>query len=227
MPEKVLSIRGLRRSFGSAHDVQVLEDLNLDLHRGERVAVMGASGSGKTTLLHLAAGMDTPDTGEVLIDGKTLSTLREPERSRFRARYIGLVFQDFNLIDSLTVRENIELPLWLNGLTGETDRIRALTDELGISALLERLPEKLSGGEKQRVAIARAFVTSPAVLFADEPTGNLDTRTGERVIDTLFEMNRDRATTLVLVTHDEQLAARCGRRLELDAGRLVTDRRHA
>ena len=220
MADIVLSIRGLRRSFGSAHDVQVLEDLNLDLHRGERVAVMGASGSGKTTLLHLAAGMDTPDAGEVLIDGKTLSTLREPERSRFRARYIGLVFQDFNLIDSLTVRENIELPLWLNGLSDKSDRIGALTDELGISALVDRLPEKLSGGEKQRVAIARALVHRPALLLADEPTGSLDQNTAEGVLALFDRVTRQHGVTLLMVTHNDEAAALCDRTLHLRHGRL-------
>ncbi len=220
MSESVLSIRGLQRTFGSAHDVQVLEDLNLDLHPGERVAVMGASGSGKTTLLHLAAGMDTPDAGKVLIDGKTLSTLREPERSRFRARYIGLVFQDFNLIDSLTVRENIELPLWLNGLSHETDRIGELTDELGISALLERLPEKLSGGEKQRVAIARALVHRPALLLADEPTGSLDQNTADSVLKLFDRVTRQQNVTLLMVTHNDEAAALCDRTLHLRHGRL-------
>lgn len=216
----VLSIRKLRRSYGSAHDVQVLEDLNLDLAQGERVAVMGASGSGKTTLLHLAAGMDTPDAGEVLIDGKPLSSLVEPERSRFRARYIGLVFQDFNLIDSLTVRENIELPLWLNGLSHETARIRELTDELGISALLERLPEKLSGGEKQRVAIARALVHRPALLLADEPTGSLDQNTADSVLKLFDRVTRQQNVTLLMVTHNDEAAALCDRTLHLRHGRL-------
>ena len=216
----VLSIRKLRRSYGSAHDVQVLEDLNLDLTEGERVAVMGASGSGKTTLLHLAAGMDTPDAGEVLIDGKSLSGLVEPERSRFRARYIGLVFQDFNLIDSLTVRENIELPLWLNGLSHETARIRELTDELGISALLERLPEKLSGGEKQRVAIARALVHRPALLLADEPTGSLDQNTADSVLTLFDRVTRQQNVTLLMVTHNDEAAALCDRTLHLRHGRL-------
>ena len=220
MAEPALSIRGLRRSFGSAHDIQVLEDLNLDLQTGERLAVMGASGSGKTTLLHLVAGMDTADAGEVRIDGRALTALPEPERSRFRARHIGLVFQDFNLIDSLTVRENIALPLWLNGLSGETDRIHALTDELGISALLERLPEKLSGGEKQRVAIARALVHRPALLLADEPTGSLDQTTAEGVLKLFDRVTRQHGVSLLMVTHNEDAAALCDRILYLRHGRL-------
>ncbi len=220
MPDSVLSIQSLRRSFGSAHDVQVLEDLNLHLAAGERVAVMGASGSGKTTLLHLAAGMDTPDAGEVLIDGKSLSSLREPERSRFRARYIGLVFQDFNLIDSLTVHENIELPLWLNGLRDKSERIGELTEELGISALVDRLPEKLSGGEKQRVAIARALVHRPALLLADEPTGSLDQNTAEGVLQLFDRVTRQQGVTLLMVTHNDEAAALCDRTLHLRHGRL-------
>ena len=220
MTESVLNIRALQRRFGSAHDVQVLADLNLDLAAGERVAVMGASGSGKTTLLHLAAGMDTPDAGEVLIGGRSLSGLVEPERTRFRARYIGLIFQDFNLIDSLTVRENIELPLWLNGLTAESARIESLAEELGISALLQRLPEKLSGGEKQRVAIARALVHRPALLLADEPTGSLDQTTAEGVLRLFDRVTRQHNVTLLMVTHNDEAAALCDRILHLRHGRL-------
>ncbi len=220
MTESVLNIRALQRRFGSAHDVQVLADLNLDLAAGERVAVMGASGSGKTTLLHLAAGMDTPDAGEVLIGGRSLSGLVEPERTRFRARYIGLIFQDFNLIDSLTVRENIELPLWLNGLTAESARIESLAEELGITALLQRLPEKLSGGEKQRVAIARALVHRPALLLADEPTGSLDQTTAEGVLRLFDRVTRQHNVTLLMVTHNDEAAALCDRILHLRHGRL-------
>ncbi|TVS11525.1 MAG: ABC transporter ATP-binding protein [Wenzhouxiangella sp.] len=220
MTEAVLNIRNLQRRFGSAHDVQVLADLNLDLVEGERVAVMGASGSGKTTLLHLAAGMDTPDAGEVLIGGRSLSALVEPERTRFRARYIGLVFQDFNLIDSLTVRENIELPLWLNGMTAQSGRIDTLAEELGIAALLQRLPEKLSGGEKQRVAIARALVHRPALLLADEPTGSLDQTTAEGVLRLFDRVTRQHNVTLLMVTHNDEAAALCDRILHLRHGRL-------
>lgn len=220
MTETVLKISGLQRRFGSAHDVQVLEKLNLDLAAGERVAVMGASGSGKTTLLHLAAGMDTPDAGEVLVGGRSLSALAEPERTRFRARFIGLVFQDFNLIDSLTVRENIELPLWLNGLRGQESRIGELAEELGIAKLLERLPEKLSGGEKQRVAIARALVHRPALLLADEPTGSLDQTTAEGVLKLFDRVTRQQNVTLLMVTHNDEAAALCDRILHLRHGRL-------
>jgi len=223
MDEPVLRIRGLQRRFGTRGPVQVLDQLTLDLTAGERVAVMGASGSGKTTLLHLAAGMDTPDAGEVLIGGRSLSGLPEPERTQFRARFIGLVFQDFNLIDSLTVRENIELPLWLNQALKHRDRIEQLASELKIEALLERLPEKLSGGEKQRVAIARALVHRPALLLADEPTGSLDQATAEGVLQLFDRITRQHNVTLLMVTHNEDAAGLCDRVLHLRHGRLSED----
>ncbi|MFP4208255.1 MAG: ABC transporter ATP-binding protein [Wenzhouxiangella sp.] len=223
MAESVLSIRGLQRRFGTSGPVQVLDELNLELGAGERVAVMGSSGSGKTTLLHLAAGMDTPDAGEVRVGGQLLSRLAEPARTHFRARYIGLVFQDFNLIDSLTVRENIELPLWLNGRLEQRKRITELAAELGITALLERLPEKLSGGEKQRVAIARALVHEPALLLADEPTGSLDQTTAEGVLALFDRITRQHGVTLLMVTHNDEAAALCDRILHLRHGRLESD----
>jgi putative ABC transport system ATP-binding protein len=201
----------------------VLEDVNLELQAGERVAVMGSSGSGKTTLLHLAAGMDTPDAGVVRVGGRQFSTLAEPERTRFRARFIGLVFQDFNLIDSLTVRQNIELPLWLNDRLNQVDRIEKLAEELGIQALLERLPEKLSGGEKQRVAIARALVHEPALLLADEPTGSLDQTTAEGVLALFDRVTRQHGVTLLMVTHNDEAAALCDRVLHLRHGKLSSD----
>lgn len=223
MAESVLSIQGLQRRFGTTGPVQVLDDLTLELSAGERVAVMGSSGSGKTTLLHLAAGMDTPDTGEVRVGGHLLSKLAEPERTRFRARYIGLVFQDFNLIDSLTVRENIELPLWLNQALDQRQRITELAEELGIAALLERLPEKLSGGEKQRVAIARALIHRPALILADEPTGSLDQTTAEGVLALFDRITRQQGVTLLMVTHNDEAAALCDRVLHLRHGRLSED----
>lgn len=223
MAETVLNIQGLQRRFGTTGPVQVLDDLTLELSAGERVAVMGSSGSGKTTLLHLAAGMDTPDAGEVRVGGHRLSGLAEPERTRFRARYIGLVFQDFNLIDSLTVRENIELPLWLNNRLDQRQRITDLAEELGIEALLERLPEKLSGGEKQRVAIARALVHRPALLLADEPTGSLDQTTAEGVLALFDRITREHGVTLLMVTHNDDAAALCDRVLQLRHGRLSQD----
>lgn len=220
MSEAVLKLQGLQRRFGTTGPVQVLEDVNLELQPAERVAVMGSSGSGKTTLLHLAAGMDTPDAGTVEVGGLRFSALPEPERTRFRARYIGLVFQDFNLIDSLTVRENIELPLWLNNRLDQRERIGQLADELGISKLLDRLPEKLSGGEKQRVAIARALVHEPALLLADEPTGSLDQTTAEGVLQLFDRVTRQHGVTLLMVTHNDEAAALCDRVLHLRHGKL-------
>ena len=223
MDKPVLHIRGLQRRFGTRGPVQVLDKLTLDLSAGERVAVMGASGSGKTTLLHLAAGMDTPDSGEVLIGGRSLSGLPEPERTQFRARFIGLVFQDFNLIDSLTVRENIELPLWLNQALEHRHRIEQLASELKIEGLLDRLPEKLSGGEKQRVAIARALVHRPALLLADEPTGSLDQTTAQGVLQLFDRITRQHNVTLLMVTHNDDAAGLCDRVLHLRHGRLSED----
>ncbi|MEE4295032.1 MAG: ABC transporter ATP-binding protein [Wenzhouxiangella sp.] len=220
MSEAVVKLQGLQRRFGTSGPVQVLEDVNLELQPAERVAVMGSSGSGKTTLLHLAAGMDTPDAGTVEVGGLQFSALQEPERTRFRAQYIGLVFQDFNLIDSLTVRENIELPLWLNNRLNQRERIGQLAEELGISKLLDRLPEKLSGGEKQRVAIARALVHEPALLLADEPTGSLDQTTAEGVLRLFDRVTRQHGVTLLMVTHNDEAAALCDRVLHLRHGKL-------
>ncbi len=223
MAEPIVSLRGLQRRFGTTGPVQVLEDVNLELQAAERVAVMGSSGSGKTTLLHLVAGMDTPDAGTVEVGSRQFSALREPERTHFRAQYLGLVFQDFNLIDSLTVRENIELPLWLNHRLDQRGRIKELADELGIAKLLDRLPEKLSGGEKQRVAIARALIHEPALLLADEPTGSLDQTTAEGVLKLFDRVTKERGVTLLMVTHNDDAAALCDRVLHLRHGRLSSD----
>lgn len=224
----VLRAEGLGKTVDSPEGaLTILDDVSLAIGAAETVAVLGASGAGKSTLLALLAGLDEPTRGSVWLDGRELTALDEDGRAALRAARVGFMFQSFHLLPSLTALENVMLPLELAATGDARARARAALEEVGLGRRTGHYPRQLSGGEKQRVAIARAFVTSPAVLFADEPTGNLDTRTGERVIDTLFEMNRDRATTLVLVTHDEQLAARCGRRLELDAGRLVTDRSHA
>lgn len=221
---KALVLRGVTRRFSAGERVvTVLENLDLEIATGERVAVMGASGSGKSTLLNLAAGMDRPDEGMVRVLGETLADLAEPGLTRFRARNIGLVFQDFNLIDSLNVRENITLPLWLNGLK-ELDKdggaIGALTEALGITGLLERMPDQLSGGEKQRVAIARALVHGPELLLADEPTGSLDEATAGRVLALFDRVTAVQGCALVLVTHNPAAAAVCDRQLALRGGRL-------
>ncbi len=215
-----LILRAVSRRFRAGErEVSVLDGLDLELGRGERVAVMGASGSGKSTLLNLAAGMDRPEQGRVQVLGQDLDELSEPALTHFRARNVGLVFQDFNLIDSLSVRENIELPLWLNGLDDEAS-LHALVKTLGIDDLLARMPGQLSGGEKQRVAIARALVHDPELLLADEPTGSLDETSAERVLALFDRITRERGCTLILVTHNPAAAAVCDRQYQLRGGRL-------
>ena len=199
----------------------ILEDVSFSIKAGETVAIVGASGSGKSTLLSLLAGLDTPSSGEVELAGEPLSKLDEDGRAAVRGRHVGFVFQSFQLLPSLTALENVMLPLELSGAKDAEGQAREILRRVGLSERLTHYPRQLSGGEQQRVALARAFVTRPAVLFADEPTGNLDTRTGESVVELLFEMNASSGTTLVLVTHDPKLAARCGRILRIDSGRLL------
>ena len=199
----------------------ILQGVDFEIARGERIAVVGASGSGKSTLLALMAGLDSPSDGRVELDGAPLSTLDEDGRARVRGEKVGFVFQSFQLLPSLTALENVMLPLELRGDADVEGPAREILGRVGLSERLDHYPRQLSGGEQQRVAIARAFVTRPSLLFADEPTGNLDTRTGEAIVELLFGLNADAGTTLVLVTHDDRLAARCDRILRLDAGRLV------
>ncbi|MAT92107.1 MAG: ABC transporter [Halioglobus sp.] len=202
-------------------ELEILKGITLEIKSGETVAIVGASGSGKSTLLGLLAGLDEASGGRVDIDDVQLSALDEDGRARVRAEKVGFVFQSFQLLPALTALENVMLPLELNG----QDDARALAEHyLGrveLAARMDHYPRQMSGGEQQRVAIARAFAARPAILFADEPTGNLDTRTGAHIVDLLFELNREEGTTLVLVTHDQVLADRCQRRLRLDAGALV------
>ena len=200
----------------------ILDDVGFAIAPGETVAVVGASGSGKSTLLALMAGLDVPTSGGVWLDGAPLSTLDEDGRARVRGEKVGFVFQSFQLLPSLTALENVMLPLELRGDADAETAARAILQRVGLGERLQHYPRQLSGGEQQRVALARAFVTRPSLLFADEPTGNLDTRTGAAIVDLLFGLNADAGTTLVLVTHDERLAARCGRVLRLDSGRLVS-----
>lgn len=219
-----LSLQGVTRHFGAGkRAVVVLDSLELQLERGERLAVMGASGSGKSTLLNLAAGLDRPNAGRIELLGQNLDSITEPALTRFRARNVGLVFQDFNLIDSLSARENITLPLWLNGYGSETPELRRLAETLGITGLLERMPEQLSGGEKQRVAIARALIHGPELLLADEPTGSLDEASAGRVLALFDRVTAERGCALILATHNPQAAAVCDRRLRLRGGRLQPD----
>jgi len=201
----------------------ILSEVSLAIARGESVAIMGASGAGKSTLLALLAGLDEPTTGSIQLAGSELTALDEDGRAAVRARHVGFVFQSFHLLPSLTALENVMLPL---ELAGRGDARKAALEVLGRVGLGERVghyPRQLSGGEQQRVAIARAFVTEPDVLFADEPTGNLDAATGERIMDLLFGLNAAAGATLVLVTHDQALALRCGRIIRLDAGRIVEE----
>ncbi|GAB1595322.1 ABC transporter ATP-binding protein [Lysobacter claricitrinus] len=204
-------------------DLVILQDVGFAIAPGETIAVVGASGSGKSTLLSLLAGLDVPSSGRVLLDGTALSTLDEDGRARVRGEKVGFVFQNFQLLPSLTALENVMLPLELRGDGDAETPARAILQRVGLGERLGHYPRQLSGGEQQRVALARAFVTRPGLLFADEPTGNLDTHTGAAIIELLFELNAQAGTTLVLVTHDDALATRCSRRLRLDAGRLVDD----
>jgi len=201
----------------------ILEDIQFEIPAGQTVAVVGASGSGKSTLLSLLAGLDTTSRGRVLLDGEDMSALDEDGRARVRGEKVGFVFQNFQLLPSLSALENVMLPLELRGDAEVEVRARAMLDKVGLSERLHHSPRQLSGGEQQRVALARAFVPRPSLLLADEPTGNLDARTGQVIIEQLFALNAEAGTTLVLVTHDNALAARCGRVLRLQAGRLLDD----
>ena len=219
-----LRLEGLRRSFREGEQLhEVLQGVELDVGEGEFVALLGPSGSGKSTLLNLIAGIDVPDAGGVDVDGVALHLLSERDRTLFRRDRMGFVFQFFNLIPTLTVEENLLLPLELAGRTGPEDRDRAyaLLDEVGLGDRRTSWPDRLSGGDQQRVALARAVAHRPALILADEPTGNLDRRTGERVLDLLVRLVGEVGTTLVMVTHSEGAAARAGRLLDLVDGRLV------
>jgi putative ABC transport system ATP-binding protein len=200
----------------------IVNNADFTVNAGEAVAVIGASGSGKSTLLGLMAGLDTPTEGDVFINGESLFTLNEDGRAKLRGRLVGFVFQSFQLLPSLTALENVMLPLELAGVKDAESRANAILTRVGLAARVKHYPRQLSGGEQQRVAIARAFVTEPKLLFADEPTGNLDGKTGRTMVDLLFALNRERGTTLILVTHDLSLAERCDRRLTIDEG-VVTE----
>ena len=199
----------------------ILDDASLTVNRGETAAVVGPSGAGKSTLLALLAGLDEPTSGQVWLDEIELTALDEDGRAQLRNRRVGFIFQSFHLLPSLTALENVLLPLELSDTSGAMERARKALSQVGLDSRLHHYPRQLSGGEKQRVAIARAFVGSPSLLFADEPTGNLDNKTGERVLNLLFELNAASNATLVLVTHDLVAAARCDRMFEMATGRIV------
>jgi putative ABC transport system ATP-binding protein len=203
--------------------LHILSSIDLIIKSGDSIAVVGESGSGKSTLIGLLAGLDTPSTGSIFIDGKDLTKMNEDGRAAMRQQLIGFVFQAFQLLPSLTALENVMLPLELSGDKTAKPAATALLERVGLGHRLSHTPKKLSGGEQQRVALARAFVTQPAILFADEPTGNLDSKTGAHIIDLLFELNSEHKTTLILVTHDHALASRCTRTIRLEAGCLCAE----
>jgi putative ABC transport system ATP-binding protein len=204
-------------------ELVILHDISFQIKQGESVAIIGASGSGKSTLLSLLAGLDLPTTGQIDLMGQNLNLLDEDGRARLRGKSIGFVFQSFQLLPHLTALENVMLPIEIAGHSQAQARVAAVQwlEKVGLAQRANHFPKTLSGGEQQRVALARAFINQPAILFADEPTGSLDEVSGDRVIELLFELNRDNSSTLVLVTHDPALAARCGRQLSLQGGRLV------
>jgi putative ABC transport system ATP-binding protein len=222
MPLPIISVQRLNKQVSDATGVlTILHDIEFDLAERESVAIVGASGSGKSTLLSILAGLDVPSSGTVMVAGTDLFTLDEDARAALRARQMGFVFQSFQLLAHLTALENVMLPLELMGRADARATATEMLQRVGLGERLGHYPRVMSGGEQQRVALARAFVVKPAVLLADEPTGSLDFATGAKVMELMFEMNREAGTTLVLVTHDNAIAARCDRQLRIDAGRLV------
>ena len=217
----MMSVTSLRKSFGSGPSkVEVLKGINLEIQKGETVSLVGKSGSGKSTLLSLMAGLDAPDSGEIKILDQKISSMPEKDLTRFRAEHMGIVFQQFHLVSTLTALENVMLPLELLKKEKAKEAAQSLLEAVGLSSRAHHLPSQLSGGESQRVAIARALSIRPAILFADEPSGNLDEETGIKVMDLLFKMVEETKTTLVLVTHDPDLARRCSKVIHLEHGAL-------
>ncbi|HIG75789.1 MAG TPA: ABC transporter ATP-binding protein [Bacteroidetes bacterium] len=224
MSDPVLSVRDLAKTFPSgSRTLTVLDGVSFDVHPGDTLAIVGPSGSGKTTLLGLAAGLDRPSRGSVTLAGTDLTPLGEDARAKLRAQHVGFVFQSFRLLPTLTALDNVAIPLELRGESGAREASRQLLERVGLAERTDHYPSQLSGGEQQRVAVARAFAGRPTLLFADEPTGNLDEATGDRVEALLFELNREAGTALVVVTHDLQLAARCDRQIRLRGGRVVSE----
>jgi putative ABC transport system ATP-binding protein len=222
MAEKpVVDVVGLGKTVDNGDEpLTILQDISFSVMPGETMAIVGASGSGKSTLLGLLAGLDVPTSGEIRLDGVSLAALDEDARARQRGKLLGFVFQSFQLLPSLNALENVMLPLELAGSKASTATATGWLTKVGLEHRLKHYPKHLSGGEQQRVALARAFAPSPRLVLADEPTGNLDAATGQQIIDLMFELNRNEGTTLILVTHDEAIAARCGRILRIQSGRL-------
>jgi putative ABC transport system ATP-binding protein len=222
IPTKVLSANHLGKSVSSSDgSLSILHDICFDIEAGESVAITGASGSGKSTLLSILAGLDTPSSGNVHLMGQDLNSLDEDGRAILRGAHVGFVFQSFQLLPHLTALENVALPAELNGHINARDQAQSWLTKVGLQDRFNHFPKTLSGGEQQRVALARAFITNPAILFADEPTGSLDEASGKRVIELLFDLNQASKSTLILVTHDSALARRCQRQLHLQGGRLL------
>ena len=222
MSQAVISVNNLNKTVPTAAgDLIILDDVNLEVEKGEAVAIVGSSGSGKTTVLGILAGLDSATSGSVRLMEAQLSDMDEEERAIARGKYTGFIFQSFQLLMSLTARENVMLPAELRGDEQAESQALELLEKVGLDSRLNHYPNQLSGGEQQRVAIARAFASRPEIMFADEPTGNLDTKTGSLVTELLFDLNREFGTTLVLVTHDAVLASRCDRTISIASGRVV------
>ncbi len=218
----MIKVENLQKRVAMAEgELEILKGIDLEIKHGESVAIVGASGSGKSTLLGLLAGLDEPTGGRVVINGTDIGSLTEDQRAAFRGEHVGFVFQSFQLLPALTALENVMLPLEIKGRSNAREQAEGFLNRVKLGNRMHHYPLQLSGGEQQRVAISRAFSSQPDILFADEPTGNLDTLTGKHIIDLLFDLNSEEGTTLVLVTHEERLAQRCSRRITLDAGVVV------
>ena len=221
---KILKINGLEKTYTSgSKKLTVLQNVSFDVEKGQTFSIVGPSGSGKTTLLGLCAGLDKPDAGTVELCGYDLNALNEDERAQLRNKEVGFIFQNFQLLPTLTALENVSVPLELQGAKDAAERSKALLEKVGLLDRIHHYPSQLSGGEQQRVALARAFSNTPSILFADEPTGNLDEETGEKVIRLLFELNKDAGTTLVIISHDLDLANRTQQILRLKGGQIMTN----
>lgn len=219
---KILNVQQLRKTYQSGgSELTVLEDISFSVPSGTSYAIVGPSGSGKTTLLGLCAGLDTPDSGSVTVCGQHMEDLSEDQRAALRSNKVGFIFQNFQLLPTLTALENVSVPLELKGDRQASETARSLLEKVGLGDRTHHYPSQLSGGEQQRVALARAFANRPEILFADEPTGNLDEQTGERVVRLLFDLNKEAGTTLIIVTHDMELARRCNQLMRLQGGRIL------
>lgn len=221
---KILKINGLEKTYKSgSKQLTVLQNVSFEVEKGQTFSIVGPSGSGKTTLLGLCAGLDSPNSGTVQLCGHDLSKLNEDERAQLRNQEVGFIFQDFQLLSTLTALENVSVPLELQGAKNAEKKAKELLEKVGLVARMHHYPSQLSGGEQQRVAVARAFSNTPTILFADEPTGNLDEETGEKVIQLLFNLNKEAGTTLIIITHDLDLAARTQQILRLKGGQILID----